>query len=182
VKKNALKLVTIETNLLFMTQTRTLEDDLTPDEQDVAAAFELTNFFPYLVRVYYRAVSEAVSNVYSSRYNLSMSEWRTMVVLGPNGALSASEIVARSSMDKVNVSRAIKGLQKIGFLRRDIDGQDKRRAVLRLTEKGSEALAVLVPLVRQVEENLLTGLSGAERKTLIDLMDRVRSNTENLNG
>ncbi len=145
-----------------------------------AAHFELIEFFPYLVRVYYRSVSEAVSRIYSERYGLTTSEWRTMAVLGPITTLSASEIVERSSMDKVNVSRAIKGLQQAGFLRRDIDGQDKRRAVLRLTEKGSEAFAVLSPLVKQVEEDLLVGLSKQERTTLLSLMERVRSNAKTL--
>ena len=142
--------------------------------------FELSEFFPYLVRVYYRAVSDAVSSVYSKRYGLTTSEWRTMAVLGPTTTLSASEIVARSSMDKVNVSRAIKGLQREGFLRRDIDGQDKRRAVLRLTEKGSEAFAVLAPLVKQVEEDLLVGLSEQERTMLVKLMERVKNNAGEL--
>jgi len=142
--------------------------------------FELAEFFPYLVRVYYRAVSDAVSSIYSTRYGLTTSEWRTMAVLGPTTTLSASEIVERSSMDKVNVSRAIKGLQKTGFLRRDIDGQDKRRAVLRLTQKGSEAFAILAPLVKQVEQDLLTDFSEQERMKLVNMMKRVRANAEKL--
>ncbi len=160
----------------------------TPNETDPivdhslldTAHFELIDFFPYLVRVYYRSVSEAVSRIYSERYGLTTSEWRTMAVLGPMTTLSASEIVERSSMDKVNVSRAIKGLQQAGFLRRDIDGQDKRRAVLRLTEKGRETFAVLAPLVKQVEEDLLVGLNQQERATLLSLMERVRSNAKAL--
>ena len=143
-----------------------------------AESFELGNFFPYLVRIYYRAVSEAVAKVYSKKFNLTVPEWRTMAVLGPGRALSASEIVARSSMDKVNVSRAIKGLQAHGLLKRDIDGDDKRRVVLRLTQKGREVFDSLVPLVKQTEEACLKGLSETERAQLISLMERVRRNVE----
>jgi DNA-binding MarR family transcriptional regulator len=141
--------------------------------------FDLKRFFPYQVRIFYRAVSEAVNSVYSLKFGLSVSEWRTMAVLGPYNALSASEIVERSSMDKVNVSRAIKGLQAHGFLKRDIDGGDRRRAVLRLTDQGQKVLDILVPLVRQTEEDCLDGLSDEERATLISLMERVRMNAEN---
>ena len=142
--------------------------------------FDLREFFPYLVRVYYRAVSDAVSNVYASQYGLSVSEWRTMAVLGPVKALSASEIVEQSSMDKVTVSRAIKGLQAHGFLKRDVDNNDKRRAVLKLTQAGIDAFGELVPLVKQVEKDCLQGLTTEERQTLISLMHRVRQNVENL--
>ncbi len=143
-----------------------------------AEAFDLSSFFPYLVRVYYRAVSESVASIYSTLFGLSVSEWRTMVVLGPNRAMSASEIVAESSMDKVNVSRAVQRLRGAGLLKRDIDGDDRRRAVLRLTAKGVEAFRTLVPLVRQREVDLLAGLSPDERETLLRLMEKVRANAE----
>ena len=90
-------------------------DISTPTDQDRSDKFDLHRFFPYLVRIYYRAVSEAVSSVYTEQFGLSVSEWRTMAVLGPYNSLSATQIVAQSSMDKVVVSRAIKGLQAHGL-------------------------------------------------------------------
>jgi DNA-binding MarR family transcriptional regulator len=142
--------------------------------------FDLKSFFPYLVRIYYRAVSASVSSIYASMFGLTVPEWRTMAVLGPNRALSASEIVAYSSMDKVNVSRAISRLRKNGLLKRDIDGDDRRRSVVRLTERGREIYETLVPEVLDLEDDLLAGLTKAERETLIRLMDKVRLRAETL--
>jgi DNA-binding MarR family transcriptional regulator len=138
--------------------------------------FELSSFFPYLVRIYYRAVSQSVSSIYSTLYGLSVSEWRTMAVLGPHQPLSASEIVERSSMDKVNVSRAIAGLRKKGFLGRGVNADDRRRVVLWLTENGNDVFQTLVPLIRELEAKLLDGLSEDEQATLIRLMEKVRNN------
>ncbi len=149
-----------------------------PARSDGHAEFDLRAFFPYLVRVFYRSVSDSVAAIYATQYGLSVSEWRTMVVLGPRQAMSAGEIVEQSSMDKVNVSRAISGLRKRGFLKRDIDGEDRRRAVLRLTDKGAEAFDRLVPQVLQLESDLLSGLSSEERTTLLNLMEKVRKNAE----
>lgn len=140
--------------------------------------FDLHSFFPYLVRIYYRAVSEAISSVYTENFGLSVSEWRTMAVLGPHKSLSATQIVAQSSMDKVVVSRAIKGLQAQGLLKRDIDGDDRRRAVLRLTGEGQDLFRQLVPMVKEAEENCLQHLTTQERNTLIGLMQRVRISAE----
>ncbi len=69
--------------------------------------FDLLTFFPYSVRVFYRAVSETIKDVYHSRYGLSQDEWRTMTVLHTFEPLSATGIVTRSSLGKVKVSRAI---------------------------------------------------------------------------
>lgn len=151
-----------------------------PNGPPTGETFDLRSFFPYLVRIYYRAVSSSVTQIYSSLYGLSVSEWRTMAVLGPYRALSASEIVEQSSMDKVNVSRAIAGLRKAGLLKRDIDGDDRRRSVLRLTDRGREVFHTLVPKVLELEEQLLSGLSPEERETLIALMERVRRNAERI--
>ncbi len=139
-------------------------------------SFDLKSFFPYRVRLYYQAISDSVADIYTPLLGLSVSEWRTMVVLGTQQALSAGEIVERSSMDKVAVSRAIKRMREAKLLRRDIDGDDRRRAVLRLTEEGAQAYRRLVPLVRQLEADLLEDLSEAERGILLSLMERVRQN------
>jgi len=149
-----------------------------PSSHVVPANFDLRVFFPYQVRIYYRAVSTLLATVYSSVYGLSMSEWRTMAVLGPGQSLSSSEIVARSSMDKVNVSRAVKGLHNEGLLRRDIDGNDRRRSVLRLTEKGLDVFHAIIPQVTLLEQEMLKGLSIEERETLMRLMEKVRKNAE----
>ena len=144
------------------------------------ADFDLKAFFPYQVRIYYRSVSSSVSDIYGTLYGLTVPEWRTMAVLGPHRALSAGEIVERSSMDKVNVSRAISRLRERGFLKRDIDGDDRRRLVLRLTEDGRDAFKTLVPKLLDLEKTLLAGLSDAEVQELLRLMTKVRLNAEAL--
>lgn len=151
-----------------------------PDDAALRAAFafDLSTFFPYLVRIYYRAVSGAVSDLYTTRHGLSVWQWRTMAVLGIHRGLSASEIVEQSSMDKVNVSRAVKSLRQSGLLKRDIDGEDRRRAVLRLTDAGSAIFTDLVPRMLKVEAALLDGLTEDERRTLTHVMAKVRRNAE----
>jgi len=142
------------------------------------SGLELVDFFPYQVRIFYRAVTNAMAQVYGPMYNLSISEWRVMAVLSPNHTLSASEIVKRSSMTKVNVSRATISMQKRGLLKRDIDGNDKRYAALRLTERGTQVFKDLRPYISELENDLFTGLTAQETQLLVSLMEKVRSNAE----
>ncbi len=155
-----------------MTQTRTEPQD---------SVFTLEEFFPYQVRRFYLAVSQSVTDIYSSRYGLSVSEWRTMAVLGNHQPLSASDVVRRSSIDKVQVSRAIQGLLKRGFLQRLVDDADRRRVHLHLTDAGQQVFADLVLRVRAREQQLLGGLSHEEQDSLKALMAKVRQQAESIN-
>ncbi len=142
----------------------------------IKKAFELQDFFPYQVRVFYRAVSESIANIYTIKYGLTVFEWRAMAVLGNHQPLTASEIVAHSSLDKVQISRAIKGLTNAGLLERKTDDTDKRRVNLMLTTKGNTIFHTLVPLVQDREDKILSGLSNSEISILKNLMTRIQKN------
>lgn len=142
--------------------------------------FDLNKFFPYLVRIFYRSVSDSVLGIYSSKFDLTVSEWRVMVVIKPNRVLSAGEIVEQSSMTNVDVSRAVARLQKSGLLKRDINGEDKRRAALRLSDRGVEVFKALIPMVTQLESDLLQGLSDDEIQAFLSTMIKIRTNAERI--
>lgn len=101
-----------------------------------------------------------------------------MVVLKPNQILSAGEIVEQSSMTNVDVSRAINSLKKSGLLKRDINGDDKRRAALRLTNAGVAVFDELIPLAKKLEKKLLDGLSEDEIRSMLLTMEKIRANAE----
>ncbi len=147
-----------------------------------AKSFDLKYFFPYKVRVFYRAVSQSIAEVYTKSHGLTVYQWRVMVVLGNTQPLSASEVVDYSSLDKVQVSRAIKGLLNRDFIERRVDSIDKRKVNLLLTEEGTKVLNELVPLVLEREAEILDGLNFDEKKTLETLMARVLTNAERCYG
>lgn len=145
-----------------------------------SSGFLLQEFFPYQVRVFYRAVSESIEHIYKSLFGLSVSEWRTMTVLGPDGRMSGSEIVEASSMHKVNVTRAVKKLKQSGYLRQDVNGEDRRMHVLGLTREGREVYRSLIPQVLEAEQLLLNGVTREERETLTRIMAKIRANAEKI--
>jgi DNA-binding MarR family transcriptional regulator len=92
-----------------------------------------------------------------------------MAVLGRYGAMTANNVVERTAMDKVRVSRSVARLLSAGHITRQADPEDRRRAILDLTQNGRETYRQIVPLVLAVEAELLTGLDPEERA----LFDRV---------
>ncbi|HEY6940450.1 helix-turn-helix domain-containing protein, partial [Dokdonella sp.] len=73
------------------------------------APLELERFLPYRLSILSNRVSQAIAREYQDRFDLSMTEWRVMAVLAryDGHGLSASEVAARTEMDKVAVSRAL---------------------------------------------------------------------------
>lgn len=127
---------------------------------------DLEHFLPYRLSVLSNTISQAIAREYAARFELSITEWRVIAVLGRYENLSAGEVAMRTAMDKVAVSRAVAGLGKSGRVRRTIADHDKRRSVLRLTAKGWKIYDEVAPLALEYERRLLTRLTTAESETL----------------
>ena len=127
---------------------------------------DLDRFLPYRLSVLSNAVSAAIAREYAQRFELGITEWRVMAVLGLLPGLSAGEVAERTAMDKVAVSRAVARLIAAGRVERSIAGHDRRRSVLRLSEAGYAVYDQVVPIALGHERQLLAGLSEADREAL----------------
>jgi DNA-binding MarR family transcriptional regulator len=128
--------------------------------------FELTKYLPFRLTLLSNRLTRRVARFYGQKYKLTAPEWRTMAVLGQSGAMSANNVIAQTTMDKVRVSRAVAKLLKTGYITRESDPDDRRRAILALTPKGVEIYRQIVPLVQEIEAELLEILNATERAGL----------------
>lgn len=152
-------------------------DFLAETEAGPVSAFELETFFPYQVRVFYSDVTRALSAVYQRDYGMMPAEWRTMAILGSSSdGLQATEIVARSSMDKVVVSRAVKRMAERGFLVRESNEADGRSFLLKLSDEGRAVYEDLGPKLKQVEKQMLDGLTADEITAFLSVTRKIREN------
>jgi DNA-binding MarR family transcriptional regulator len=127
---------------------------------------QLENFLPYRLSVLTNLVSSAIAGAYRERFGLSIPEWRVLAVLASSPDLSAAEVVQRTAMDKVAVSRAVRALLNEGRLERRMARTDRRRSVLRLTAAGRHVHAGVAPFALAYERSLLQPLSRGERIAL----------------
>lgn len=137
------------------------------------AELDLEHFLPYRLSVLSNRVSGDIARIYTERFQLSITEWRVMAVLGRYPGLSANEVAQRTAMDKVAVSRAVARLLEAGRLDREIHGDDRRRSVLQLSEAGYRIYDEVAPLALAFERRLLDGIDDAERALLFRLLDRL---------
>jgi len=137
------------------------------------AQLDLEHFLPYRLSVLSNRVSGTIAHIYTERFQLSITEWRVMAVLGRYPGLSANEVAQRTAMDKVAVSRAVARLLDAGRLDREIHGDDRRRSVLKLSEGGYRIYDEVAPLALEFERRLLDGIDDQERAVLFRLLDKL---------
>ena len=78
-----------------------------PRAERTPSVLELEHFLPYRLSVLSNRISQAIARIYAERFDLSITEWRLMAVMGRYPDLTAAQLVERTAMDKVAVSRAV---------------------------------------------------------------------------
>lgn len=134
---------------------------------------DLEHFLPYRLSVLSNRISQDIASLYAERFNLGITEWRIIAILGRYPDLSANEVAERTAMDKVAVSRAVASLLKQKRLKRKFDKNDLRRSVLSLSAAGEKIYAQVAPLARQLQNALLADFDDKERVLLNLLLDKL---------
>lgn len=142
----------------------------------------LERFLPYRLSVVTNRISGALSRHYAERFGISIPEWRVVANLGRHPGLTANDVVERSAMDKVTVSRAVAALEGKGLLSRVRDDGDKRKSRLTLSEKGERVYAEIAPLALGFERDLLTGLTAEEAAQLDRIIDKLNGKMDAVDG
>lgn len=153
------------------------------DDAPEPRTFRLENFLPYRLSVLSNTVSEGIAQTYRAEFGLSVTEWRIIAVIGRYPGLSASEVVERTAMDKVAISRAVKRLEARGLVERAEHASDRRRRPLRLSpDRGRPVFEEIVPRAQQYEASLLASLGARELAQLEHLLARLEASAHELAG
>lgn len=141
------------------------------------SSMELQDFFPYRLAVLSEAVSRSLAQVYADRFALTRDAWRVLAALAAEPARGSSlktrEVIERTTLDKMQASRAVRQLEAAGHLQREPDPGDGRGQRLRLTAGGRALYRRIVPAVTAREAFLLAELTDAERQVLDGAIDKV---------
>lgn len=140
----------------------------------------LNHFLPYQLVALADQVSRIISQIYDAGFNLSRPEWRVLASLVELGPVSATDVCAHSTQDKMTVSRAVASLESRGLLQRRSALEDRRNKLLELTEAGVRLYEEMVPLILAQQARLLGVLSDHERETLDTLLSRLKKQADAL--
>jgi DNA-binding MarR family transcriptional regulator len=146
------------------------------------AGLQLDGYLPYRLSVASNAVSGLIARAYEDRFGLSVPQWRLICVLAEDGGLTQVQIVARTVMDKVTVSRAAQGLVKRRLVARAQNRSDGRSHMLALTAEGRGLYGEIAPLALAYEAALISGLAPEDVTLLKRLLARLQAAAGQLAG
>jgi DNA-binding MarR family transcriptional regulator len=136
-------------------------------------SLDLEHFLPYRLSVLSNTISQAIAREYAQRFQLTVTEWRVIAVLGRYDGSSARAVAERTATDKVAISRAVASLVQSGRVRRTLAAHDKRQSVLRLTAEGWKIYDEVAPRALEHERRLLAHLDIQEREWLERILGKL---------
>lgn len=150
------------------------DDSSTPPPADAATPSGPgdSTFFKFVLLV--NLVARPFARLHERLHELPLAEWRVLRTLATaHGPITAGALGELLGMDKMAISRAIRGLEARGRLHRHPDPEDGRRMALGITEAGRALVARIEPSGREREAALLGVLDEVERVALDGLLDRL---------
>lgn len=99
----------------------------------------------------------------------------------PAGQLRGIDLVKQLHMSPGYVSRLIDQAEAEGLISRRTDPHDRRAQLITLTQTGKRAFNEFVPPALEVlDRTLYSALSADEIETLVDLLDRIATQSQEL--
>ena len=146
--------------------------------QSASENLVLEEFLPFQLSTLSYSVTNSIATLYNNHFNLSIPEWRIIVVLGHTPGLSAIDVSKRTSMDKVAVSRALNKLIENKQVDRQFETADRRRSVLKLTKEGRHIHQRLSKVAVQIEQILTEELNDEEVLVINKIFEKLAKRTE----
>lgn len=131
-----------------------------------AVPLVLGEFLPYRLSVVAEEVSRLFATRYEAEFGLSIGEWRVLAVLGELAPRSTQQVIEKTGMDRVRVSRAAIRLADKGLVERSRLPGDARARLLRPSARGRAVYRRIVPLARDMQAALTEALTLQEQGQL----------------
>ncbi len=141
--------------------------------QQNSTTLELDNFLPYRISVTAEIVSRLFANRYEERFGITIPEWRVLAVVAESGPITTQNVIERTRMDRVRVSRASISLTERQFLERTLGPKDQRAFILKLSPQGQDVYSKIVPLAFEMQDALTAFLSSDERTQLYSILEKL---------
>ena len=105
-------------------------------------------------------------NSYLKEMDLTLSQTRVLLVLGLNDGVSIDVLSTKSNIGKSSVTKSVKILEKKGFLTKEIDPEDNRKKIVKITKKGRNIQKEALRINDEIETSIISKIGEEEIKTL----------------
>lgn len=112
-------------------------------------------------------------------YGLSFSQFMVLEALYSKGNLSIGEVREAILSSVGTISLVVKNLEKMGYVKRKTDENDKRVSILSLTKEGRDVIEKVIPENEAMIYDYMKDLNEEETATLLSLLKKLGANIDN---
>lgn len=123
-------------------------------------------------RMHQISVSIFAERMGAAGLDLTPVQFAALVAVEAVPGIDQATLAGRIAYDRATIGGVADRLVAKGLLAREVSARDRRARELRLTGRGREMLAAARPVVVALQDDILPGLSAAERETLLGLLAR----------
>lgn len=131
----------------------------------------------YMLRDTFRAFSRQLA-LRLAREKVTMGMWYFLRALWEEEGLTQRELSRRIGMMEPTTVSALAAMERRGLVKRERDPNDRRRRIVRLTRKGRNLKAKLLPEAYQANVVALEGVSEAEIRQLKKTLRKMKANLD----
>lgn len=113
------------------------------------------------------------------QYGLVGAMYMILLYISRTPGTAQDSIASHMYIDKGTVTRRTKGLEELGYIRRETSSSDRRKNSLYITESGEALVPEIRKHLRDWAQGITRDLDDSERILLVSLLDRlIHTNVE----
>lgn len=107
---------------------------------------------------------------------LSFSEGIVLLIIDYSGHGNQYTISSMSGIDKFQTAKVLAAMEERGYIRREVNPENKREKLVCLTNQGKEAAETLSDIMEQWERIIFNGITEEEERALEQIMGKIVGN------
>ena len=110
-----------------------------------------------------------VQRTQAAGYDLTPIQFAALDAIHNHPGTDQATVAELIAYDRATIGGVIERLEQKGWVRRIVSERDRRARELSLTAEGRRLHAALLPIVRGAQDDILEGLSAADRARFVKL-------------
>ena len=120
--------------------------------------------------------------VRTAGFDLTPVQFAALDALRDSPGVDQARLAEAVAKDRATIGAVTDRLEQKGLVRRVVSSRDKRARELTLTPEGEATIAALIPIVEQLQKEILPGLSEEEYRQFITLAAKATRESDPVRG
>ena len=105
-------------------------------------------------------------------FDLTSPQFAALSMLRTHQRIDQATLAGLIAYDRPTIGGVVDRLVSKGLVKRETSTRDRRSKSLTLTEDGEAVLTKLLPIVKEIQDEILPGLTESERREFIRLAEK----------